>query len=684
MGTTPEAEFALFDAGCCELQAGDPGTNREVGYRTTAGDAKRRLALAGVTLARAREVARLLTEPTRIGTSLAERYARGPALRLLARDFDVAELLEGHIFNGALKSYMGRWLNLHQLSRDINLTGTTCVLQTLYLVTLLDDVSDSAPVVLSTASVMLQRKPGERSWRRVPLDQVVRIPGSLLKLANDPSPTVVQMGAGPARAELIEAVRARLATQVKGPAREKLSALERKLVVRDRPKAGPLSDEAVWTVEDLLTRGAFKLAQSELESLERSRGKTPPTVYLRIRLALLTESEPAEVLAERADSLAQSSSDLPEAKWLAGQAWLAAGDVKKARAFGTLLLDDPAIGDDVRMLALDVLDACPPPIVEPAPSSSARPSERKKKRPELLAPAAVVSLEPAPHTEREPTLLPLKAGPGPIAKSSFPPPLESTLDLPIETDSFGPFLIVPPTIPSPPPDHASGPPIEAEALAELASPVAGRARTLVMASVPAPTKKLSDTVRIANDPLPAFRSSESLQPLAARPSMRPPPSNPKAEVAESLSFPPGLHGHPPPAGERPRTIVDARLSFIYATRILGREIRLAHGFSLKTNVKGLEQAQMRLSERFPEGHTWVPTDIVDVEKYGAFLSEMLARNLGAGWVDIAPAEVGHWSMLVPPGIQVWPFGRVLRFVLMGGAERNLVGYYKELEKRARA
>jgi hypothetical protein len=671
-GTAPEAEFALFDAGCCALQEDEPGTNREAGYRTSAGEAKRRLALAGVTVARAREVAKLLTEPTRIGTSLAERYARGQALRLLVRGFDAAELLEGHVFNGGLKSYMGRWLNLHQLSRDINLTSATSVLQALYLAAILEDVDDDAPVSLSTASVMSQRKAGERSWRRVPLDQVVRIPGSLLKLANDPCPTVVQMGAGPSQTELIEAVRARLATQVKGASREKLSALERKLVVRSRPSAGPLSDEPVWTVEDLLTRGAFKMAQSELESLERSRGKTPQTVYLQLRLALLTEREGSQTIAEKAGSLAQSSSDLPEAKWLAAQAWLAAGDVKKARAWATLLLDDPEVEGDVRLLALDVLDACPQSI-EPAPPSSARRSERKDKKPVLLEPAAVVSLEPAPHTEREP-----------------PPPLESTLDLPIETDSFGPFLaerVVPPTIPSPPPEHAGDPLIEA--LAELAPPLAMRAQTLVMDSVPAPAKKRSDTVRLETEAqpnkgasMPPFRAGGSLPPLAARPSMRP-PNNPKAEVAESLSFPPGLHGHPPPAGERPRTIVDARLSFIYATRALGREIRLSHGFSLKTTVKGLEQAQARLSERFPEGHVWAPGDIVDVEKYGAFLSEMLARNLGATWVDISPVEVGHWSMLVPPGIQVWPFGRILRYVLMGGVERNLVGYYMELEKRAR-
>ena len=806
--TTTEVEFALFDAGCCELQADEPGTNREAGYRTTAAEARRRLALTGVTAARAREVAKLLTEPTRVGPSLAERYARGQVLRLLAREFDAGELLEGHIYNGALKSYMGRWLNLHQLSRDLNIGAAANVLQALYLATVLDDVGDDAAVVLATSSVMSQRKPGERSWRRVALDQVVRIPGALLKLANDPSPTLVQMGVGPSRTELIEAVRARLATQVKGLSREKLSSLERKLVVRDKPKSGPLSDASAWTVEDLLTRREFKLAQSKLEPIERARGKIPATVYLRLRLALMTEAEAPGPLADKAGALAQSSSDLPEAKWLAAQAWLNAGNVVKARAFATLLLDDPQVADDVRMLALDVLDACPPPQAD-GPPASVRPSERKAKKADSLTPAHVVSLEPAPQTDREPLVLPTVApsqgasvASTPRREARIPTPVESTLDLPIELESFASLptsdpvappprrvnsSTVPPnpsdvpptlvdkipreflqgmTVPSPPPQMQSEPPIEA--FAELAPfevesgsmpAIPLRARTLVMDSVPVQAKRRGDTIPIppehpsnkgsktvaiaaaahqakptntrpvpppppprtdapalhrhagpilqpdivpivdygppdmgmSGNPsfanrgasLPPFRLRENPSPIAARPSMRP-PSNPKAEVAENLSFPPGLHGHPPPAGERPRTIVDARLSFIYGTRVLGREFRLVHGVNLKTNVKGLEQAQERLGERFPEGHTWTPTDILEVEKYGAFLSEMLARNLGAGWIDISPPELGHWSMLVPPGVQVWPFGRILRFVLMGAAERNLVGYYNELHKRATA
>ncbi len=65
------------------------------------------------------------------------------------------------------------------------------------------------------------------------------------------------------------------------------------------------------------------------------------------------------------------------------------------------------------------------------------------------------------------------------------------------------------------------------------------------------------------------------------------------------------------------------------------------------------------------------------------LSEVLARNFGAEWTDIAPSELGYWAMTTPSGHRIWPFGRILRFVLQGYKERDLVSYYLELEARVR-
>ena len=72
-----------------------------------------------------------------------------------------------------------------------------------------------------------------------------------------------------------------------------------------------------------------------------------------------------------------------------------------------------------------------------------------------------------------------------------------------------------------------------------------------------------------------------------------------------------------------------------------------------------------------------------MRRHGAFLSEILARTLGAEWTDIALSEIGYWSMLVPPSTLVWPFGRVLRLVAMQHKERDLVSYDLELQARQR-
>ena len=68
--------------------------------------------------------------------------------------------------------------------------------------------------------------------------------------------------------------------------------------------------------------------------------------------------------------------------------------------------------------------------------------------------------------------------------------------------------------------------------------------------------------------------------------------------------------------------------------------------------------------------------------HGAFLSEILARRLGAEWTDLAISEMGYWAMNVPPGTRVWPLGRVIRYVTMQHRERDLVSYFLELQARA--
>ena len=124
---------------------------------------------------------------------------------------------------------------------------------------------------------------------------------------------------------------------------------------------------------------------------------------------------------------------------------------------------------------------------------------------------------------------------------------------------------------------------------------------------------------------------------------------------------------------------------------------MRHSVEVMTDLEGLELAQRYLRERLPDGRTKTRDDERELMRNGAFLSELLARRLGAVWVDLESSDSARWAMLIPAApareggamayppepTRVWPFARVLRFVTMGHKERDLVSYYLELEASAR-
>ena len=152
------------------------------------------------------------------------------------------------------------------------------------------------------------------------------------------------------------------------------------------------------------------------------------------------------------------------------------------------------------------------------------------------------------------------------------------------------------------------------------------------------------------------------------------------EKAETLSLPPGLHGES--GASEPSNPLEARVYFTHRTRELGRLYRKRHDVELHMDVRSVEILQRHLAERFDGGELRTFDDFVEVRLHGAFLSELLARRLGAEWTDVAVSEMGYWAMNVPPGVAVWPIGRVLRFVTMQHKERDLVSYFLELQARA--
>ncbi len=192
-----------------------------------------------------------------------------------------------------------------------------------------------------------------------------------------------------------------------------------------------------------------------------------------------------------------------------------------------------------------------------------------------------------------------------------------------------------------------------------------------------------------DDPPPAFVKGGSLPPYRTEPppaNFPPAPlvptlANENTERAEALSLPPGLHGES--VTSLPTNPWEARIYFTQLSRELGRLYRMKLGVELRTDVRSIEILQRSLAEHFETGQLKTPEDEREVRLHGAFLSEILARRLGAEWTDLGVSEIGYWAMNVPPGTRVWPIGRVVRYVTMQHRERDLVSYFLELQARAR-
>lgn len=161
------------------------------------------------------------------------------------------------------------------------------------------------------------------------------------------------------------------------------------------------------------------------------------------------------------------------------------------------------------------------------------------------------------------------------------------------------------------------------------------------------------------------------------------------ENAERIALPVGMHDEPPPHDEPPRSPPAARLVCTYLTRELGRELRMRHNVELRTDVDGLEIAQRYLREGVSGERARSSEEQREMMRHGAFIAELLARRLGARWIDLESPDPGHWAMLVPSRMKpdavcrVWPFGRVLRFIAQKHKERDLVSYYLQLEAHVR-
>jgi hypothetical protein len=586
-GAPLDAEYALFDAGDIELSATAPGTIREMGYRTTAGKAASRLAQLGAT----RELAEEAVAAAQVW--VARAYARGAAVRRIVNKLDAAELFDGWTFDQAAGRYVGAWLELPELvsalATAVDPSRTATNFQALHLAALLSARPADEAVALATAEITAERRPGERTYRRIVLEQLQALVHSLAGLKRTGDREAPETG--PGRQEIVAWLRTR--AHRAPAATERLATIEALLEARDAPERGPLASTDLWALETKLSLGETAGVLERLDAIELHRGRVPGTAYLRARVALMTRTEEPTAIAERVSALSTSMSEFHELQLLAAQAWAAAGDSRRAHAFARDLLQNKTACDVLRIHAREVLDA----------------------------------------TGREGAV---------------------------------PFIPKPPLAPS-----ATQPPI-------LAATRGG--------ADPSATHEPKRPDRLVLDmSIPLFR----LEVRADRALSVPPERAVESENVETLSVPPGMHDEPPPYDEPPKTPPAARLFCTYLARELARELRMRHAAELRCDIDGLELAQRFLREAIAGDAVRTAEEEREVMRHGAFLSELLARRLGARWIDLEPADPTRWAMLVPSRTRptevcrTWPFGRVLRFVALKHKERDLVSHCLQMEAHAR-
>jgi hypothetical protein len=637
----PEAEYAMFEIGEIELRASDPHRVREHGYQTTVEQARTRLVNMGITTTLARDVADAL-QPT-----LSDAYARGSAVRRVARYLGPLELFQSDAYDG--QAYRGVFLDLATLARDIALDHCAATLQALYLATALEGEPGTTRIFLSTDACTKDAKPGARTHKRPSFTDPQRLLNALGGLSHKaPTPAI---GEPLPRADVIAFLRARADAAPDEDARALYRALEEKVSLRDMPERGPLAHADLWSIETRIESGELGDVLDAIEIAEKRHGRTPGTAYLRARASLLMKLEAPKAVAERISSLALSMPQFRELEVLAAEAWLEAGEARRALPFARDLVDAQNIDEGLvlraQRLVARAVGAAPNRAPEPPPDRPSQPTTEL-----FTLPRATRTLEAPPAVvdpQDEPTL--------PRASALPPPPRESRPPEPrlggvrIETrppPSMDPRAEPDPT---PPPRRSSVAPPMPE------SPYMGGAT------------------------LPSYRPEEPAPILTKAPLF--PKIGSDDELAEHLSLPPGVEADGRALDGLPTSVLEARIQFTLLARELGLDYRLKRGIDLRADVNGIEAMQAVLYESFPERVVRTSEDAHELRKHGALLSEILARRLEAEWLDISSPELGHWVMIVPPDTRVWPFGRVARLVAMGHRERDLVSYYFELSSRAR-
>ena len=602
---------------------------------TSAREARARLSWLGLTPAFARQALEAVDRE-----ALAS-YARADCVRAVLARLSPSEVFAGRVYDCGSQAYDGVWFDLHSLAVDLHVGSAGFVLQGLYLASMLDELSPSTPITLEIG--------GSGEAARAAFLRPHSVVGALSRLA--PRSQRTTRGEDLARVELARLLRDQSAISI-ASARSRQLAIEQALAEIDKPAQGRLAETELWTIErqlaDYDARGALERIQGYVRL---HGGETRATRYLRAHLALVEGSEPPQRVAEALLDEGRSGPPFYELDLLKARAWMAAGAWTYARHFARGLLDNPNVSDEVALAAHE--------IVETANSRGVASGDGA---------SSVLSVdEPPPSTERVPP--PSSAAPSAHADPRDAIARASVLGTPIYVLAGALSEPVPSSL---------------DVVVEFAEPVSETASALVGPETPG---VIFATLEPSEPRIPIDRGHETDRPPPIRAMVRPVRPAPSRfayapEDVESLPLPAGLSEEQLAEGVAARNSDEVRIVSTRFSRALAREYRERYSVQLRTDPQAIEWMQRHLINRWGASGLNGPEAIWDVRRHGALLSEILARNLDAEWVDVAPTEVGYWAMFVPPRTRTWPFGRVHRFLTLGHREKDLVSYFLDLHARA--
>ena len=665
-----DAEFALFDSEAIELKTTDPGAVREAGYRATVSAARERLAEVGITFELAQATAEAMS------AVIAPTYARGPVVRRAVQQLGPAELFEGRVYLASARAYEGQWLDLASLTFELGDANAARAFQAMHLAALLAEMPDDAEVHLSTIALTRTQRPNVRTYRRVTFPDVEHWPERLRQFAEHLTPASVRE-AGPTRVEMLDWLHARAEGATPG-ARERMAGIEQAIAGSPRPPPpkGPLSDPVAWSIEAQLDAGDVQAAVRRIDAMERDRGAIDSVVYLRSRASLLLQQEDPKLIAERVSMLASKAS-FDELELLAAQAWAAAGNMGRALPYARVLAGNPRAHHELRTRARRLVEHVESKRPSASPSRHETPSlpqaavaaDAKRKTLGFSDPptSGARSRRPSRGSPRHDSPLPAVLAP---SRASPPPSTPRVVNVPSLELPRAPDERLIDTLPPPSPQPPS-----------LGSPAGATAAVLDDRETPIPELAANDTN------LEDSGERRTLKKGISRPAFRAVSNNatpPRLAIGSVQSIEELVDPPPPPslADARVRAAYEARLRCTALARELGKLYHLQHGVELRTDLASIEAIQAELLARYGGASPKTAAAMLDIERHGAFLSEILARTLRATWFDVAQEDLGHWTMFVPPDTRVWPFARVLRFVTMGSKERDLVAYFLELHARS--